>query len=632
MRGRQFSLTQYGSAAYIIRMRKMTRGMWTVGTLAVLAAGMLGTARAATYPVNRCVGTKQKGAGAYCKAALAAWAKWDVKQDAAGRDAALQDAAGKLGALWSKAEAKSAGQGVDCADTTLSSSAARALVDSAVGALVTEVNGGLNLGRRADASCGKKLLRAAGSRCGHVLSAEGSYVKALAKDPQGAKLAAEKSEAAAEFAKTWAKAAAKHCPTTANQTDVVNRVDGLTADLVTNTIVSPNVDDTQFTTITPTGPIDYLGKTLNPVCMNGSPYAYFVKRGSMNKLLVYYQGGGACWEHFTCSVPVCDSNVNPAGSDNPNNSHSGFADHANPQNPFKDWNVVFVSYCSCDIHFGDAGQDYTASGSTIHVEHRGYENARVVEKWTREHFVNPESVFVTGSSAGAYGAWFNAPLHERVWPASHFDVLADAGNGVITKDFLDNEFPHWNFAANLPTDIPGLADTLHNGTGIPGYTKVITAAFPATRWSHYATAFDGGNGGQTGFYQVMLHPNDIPAWLPWWQASCAFNAKMTQQARDTATAVPSNYRYYIGSGSRHTMWGSNKVYTDTTGGVPKLVDWVNGMLAGDAAWSNVECTNCGRLLPGDPRPSPLVAPFTQVGPDVVVQCSPSGAFVGEAGN
>jgi hypothetical protein len=56
----------------------------------------------------------------------------------------------------------------------------------------------------------------------------------------------------------------------------------------------------------------------------------------------------------------------------------------------------FVSYCSCDVHFGDAAQEYPP-----HVEHRGYQNSRIVEKWAREHFVNPEQIFVTGSSAGA---------------------------------------------------------------------------------------------------------------------------------------------------------------------------------------------------------------------------------------
>jgi hypothetical protein len=49
------------------------------------------------------------------------------------------------------------------------------------------------------------------------------------------------------------------------------------------------------------------------------------------------------------------------------------------------------------------------------------------------------------------------------------------------------------------------------------------------------------------------------------------------------------------------------------------------------AWTNVECANCGLLLSGDPRPTPLQPPFMQVGSDVVVQCpsSPSGAFLDE---
>jgi hypothetical protein len=68
------------------------------------------------------------------------------------------------------------------------------------------------------------------------------------------------------------------------------------------------------------------------------------------------------------------------------------------------------------------------------------------------------------------------------------------------------------------------------------------------------------------------------------------------------------------------MWGSNKVYNDTTGGVPTLLDWVNAMLAGSEDWQNVECTNCGLTLPGDPKPSPLESPFQQVGDDIVVTC------------
>jgi hypothetical protein len=97
---------------------------------------------------------------------------------------------------------------------------------------------------------------------------------------------------------------------------------------------------------------------------------------------------------------------------------------------------------------------------------------------------------------------------------------------------------------------------------------------------------------------------------------------MTEQAQATfADVTNDNYRYYIGTGSRHTMYGSNKVYTDTTGGVPTIVSWVNSMLARDVGWTNVECSSgCGTLLPGDPAPSPLQPPFSMSGSDIVVTC------------
>ena len=45
-------------------------------------------------------------------------------------------------------------------------------------------------------------------------------------------------------------------------------------------------------------------------------------------------------------------------------------------------------------------------------------------------------------------------------------------------------------------------------------------------------------------------------------------------------ATTNNYRYYIGTGSRHTMYGSNKVYTDQTGGEAQtIVDWIRDMIA-----------------------------------------------------
>ncbi len=66
-----------------------------------------------------------------------------------------------------------------------------------------------------------------------------------------------------------------------------------------------------------------------------------------------------------------------------------------------------------------------------------------------------------------------------------------------------------------------------------------------------------------------------------------------------------NYRYYIASGSRHTGFGNPRVYDDTTGGVPPLVDWVNAMIDDDPSWTSVEADPFNVLFPGDPMPDPL---------------------------
>ena len=176
---------------------------------------------------------------------------------------------------------------------------------------------------------------------------------------------------------------------------------------------------------------------------------------------------------------------------------------------------------------------------------------------------------------------------------------------------------------NLP-DVPGIIGVPSSEISIPLILTAAASYYPGTNWSNYTTAFDGGGGGQTGFYNVMLHPeNPLLAQADLVEASCQFNEVMRQQAFDTADAAAlenDNYRYYIATGSRHTGFGNPRVYDDTTGGVPPLVDWVNAMIDDDPSWTNVEADPFNVLFPGDPQPNPLQAPFYQVGPDVVVIC------------
>jgi hypothetical protein len=289
------------------------------------------------------------------------------------------------------------------------------------------------------------------------------------------------------------------------------------------------------------------------------------------------------------------------------------------------------------VHWGDASVPYPEDNSLApvllcparQVYHYGRHNAKLAEKWAREHFVNPTQVFVTGSSAGSYGATMHGIFLNEVYPGAEISVLGDAGNGVITDQFLQNQFFNWGADGHLP-DVPGIGDVEIPDQSIPRIFKAAASFYPRTNWGHYTTAYDGSTGGQTGFYNVMLkqqeqgdNPNPL-FWQSWWESSCAFNTEMLNQAYETAAEVAlenDNYRYYIGTGAAHTAFGSDKVYTDTTGGVPTLVDWVNAMISDDPnGWINVEASPSNVLLPGDPRPSPLQPPFESSGPDTIVSC------------
>src|SRR5262249_29975164 len=165
------------------------------------------------------------------------------------------------------AESGSLSRGSDCADTTIDPAGLRAGIDSAVSAIVGEVNAGLNLGIPGEAACGGALLKTAASKCRSVLAAESRHIFNLSLDPQGPPLAPATDRAQVKFATKFEKALAHGCPSQATAAQVEATIDGLVADVVRHTTISPNVDDTQFTQYPLSGPIEYLGKTLNPQCV-----------------------------------------------------------------------------------------------------------------------------------------------------------------------------------------------------------------------------------------------------------------------------------------------------------------------------------------------------------------------------
>jgi hypothetical protein len=295
-----------------------------------------------------------------CKKTLGAWSTWDQNQT--DPNARLAAAAAEFEKAWNRADTRAAKKDVNCAETTLSATEMELLIDTAVGEIVAEINTGLDLGDKRHAKCGGKLLKAAAYKCDKFLKAESKFVKAPGRDPEGAELAAQQAKASEKFSKAWDKETSKgKCPTAATKEGVEGLIDALSADVVFNSTVSPNVPDDAFMAIThpaggdPDNPVSYERDTLVPQCQDGSAFTFFAKRGTENKLLMYYYGGGACWDTLTCGLPTC---TQTAGSTPPGLTGSGFADLTDPDNPFKDWHVIQVPYCGCDIHLGDNAVDW----------------------------------------------------------------------------------------------------------------------------------------------------------------------------------------------------------------------------------------------------------------------------------
>jgi hypothetical protein len=552
------------------------------------------------YPTDRCVARKLAAAADACQDLILAQGERNPKEFAA----RVSDAEHDLAQVWQKAEADSSAAGVDCAQTTVTSAEMASLLEDGARGLAASLE--TTESTHGGHAHGLGELHAVGEACAGLILAESRHLLERFKDRNTRGLERDRARALRRLSHALDLDDSAH----ASLDTVPSAVTTLAQQAIDAAIVSPNVP-TSWTMVTPDPQVSYLGQVLEPICGEGTPWVYFAKRGTVNKLIVYYQGGGACWDFLTCGlVKTFKQTTGP--QDDPTNTTTGFADYANPQNPFRDWNAVFVPYCTGDIHWGDNTVVYGSAGASVTIHHKGFVNAQVAEKFSREHFVDPDEVFVTGSSAGAYGALLNSVyFEERVYPASQFATLGDAGNGISTQDFLVNDLSKWGIESTLPHWIP----TLNQPIAQLDPLKLWSAPalfYPENRFANYCTAYDGGASGQTGFYQIMLNPGNVGVWLDWWQATCAWNAGMEQQTAAAAAAAP-NYRFFIGTGSRHTMWGSNKVYTDTSGGVPLLVDWVTAMRDGTSAWTNVQCTECGVLLPGDPRPVPAQPPFTPEG-------------------
>lgn len=157
------------------------------------------------------------------------------------------------------------------------------------------------------------------------------------------------------------------------------------------------------------------------ICLFGSEYQISIRRGASNNVLFYLQGGGACWSALTCLDLKTATRTTAERS-----APGGILDPARPENPFKDWNIVFVSYCDGSVFSGDNTVRYR----DVTAYHHGLANLGAAATAMQRTFPSPDKVLVAGSSAGGYGTLYGMMMAKLVLPNQSNWVLSDSGPGI----------------------------------------------------------------------------------------------------------------------------------------------------------------------------------------------------------
>lgn len=181
-----------------------------------------------------------------------------------------------------------------------------------------------------------------------------------------------------------------------------------------------------------------------PVCMRGDPYRAAVRETDSDDLVIFLQGGGACWSGFCLAVIRA-----PAGIPDVDILDPDLA-----SNPVADWNAVYLPYCDGSFFAGDAAHDDDLNGNGPR-EHRGLANLTGALEVAKLRFEAPRRILLAGSSGGAYGLMLAGPLVRSYYPDAELIIMADSGIGLARDaevDYIDTILAEFGVADFLPSD------------------------------------------------------------------------------------------------------------------------------------------------------------------------------------
>lgn len=178
----------------------------------------------------------------------------------------------------------------------------------------------------------------------------------------------------------------------------------------------------------------------------GDRYRAFFKKGSSNKVLIYFAGGGVSVNEDMAKDDTY--NTKEIAIDmiaNVTMNMGGIASDVEGS-PFEDWSIILFPYATGDFHAGTGEFHYTdTDGKEKILYHNGYVNYTETMKKVMESagISDADTVLVTGYSAGGFGA---ALLADDVF--TNYFSNAKSKNVLVDAALLLNDDWH-----SIATDV-----------------------------------------------------------------------------------------------------------------------------------------------------------------------------------
>jgi hypothetical protein len=315
---------------------------------------------------------------------------------------------------------------------------------------------------------------------------------------------------------------------------------------------------------------EWMPLDLGPECMcaDGGPITFYERPADPTKVMLYFQGGGACFSAETCAFDGGTYAVDPGGAP----GAGGLFDATNPENPVADYSIVYVPYCTGDVHIGDATTEYAPD---LVVEHNGNVNGTKALEHLIASYPDATELVVAGASAGSIPTPRYAALLRDEYPDARITSVGDSSGAYGDSPAVNATiFTLWGSGAAIP-DWPTTQDLTPEEWSIPGISIVSGTHAPDVRYARFDYADD--------------EVQEFFASLTVGAEGGVLAALDATEAQIEAAGV--DIHSFVAPGPDHTITQGDQLYELEVDGV-RLIDWLRDVIEADTAPADVTCTEC----------------------------------------